>query len=59
MKSLTFNVPKDTQTVNVHLQVEAQCICASNPIPRPGSYVDSQPSQRQAAKNAGQGGNGS
>jgi len=55
MKTLTLNVPPDTQTVTVHLQVEAQCTCASNQPPRPGSYVDTQPSQRQAAKIEAQG----
>jgi hypothetical protein len=47
MQTFTLNVPEDTHEVTVHLQVDAQCKCASQPTLRPGSYVDAEPSGRR------------
>jgi hypothetical protein len=58
LRTLALNVPKDTQTVTVHLQIEVQCTCASKLSQRPGSYTDTQPSKGQGANDTAQGGNG-
>lgn len=47
MQTLTLNVPEDTREVTVHLQVDAQCKCASQPTLRPGSYVDAEPARSE------------
>jgi hypothetical protein len=48
MQTLSLNVPKDTHEVTVHLQVGAQCKCASQPTRQAGSYIDAEPPRRRS-----------